>query len=290
MVGRVAIAGGAERQQLPELQAPLVLSLPVAEEISLVRTTVVGGAYFKIPLSAYSELRFKGERRAMTDSLLSYFGYEDRMSGTYWGGVTKNGGSIEYAYDDGFVGASLETNAYRYLGKNVLSNSSYGLKSTLYVHPFKPTMYEDMTVGLSLSYDNYSHNENHFTLGHGGYFSPQNYYIASIPFTYMKRTDDLKFTANIALGYQSYKENEEDYFPTNKQYQSDLNMLKDFGLAPYSRFPSKSESGIGGSAKLNLDYYLLDDLVVGGSLNYNTFGDYNEMYEMLYIKSVLGGH
>ncbi len=22
----------------------------------------------------------------MTDSLLSYFGYEDRMSGTYWGG------------------------------------------------------------------------------------------------------------------------------------------------------------------------------------------------------------
>lgn len=253
-------------------------------------TTVVGGTYFKIPLSAYSELRFKGERRAMTDSLLSYFGYEDRMSGTYWGGVTKNGGSIEYAYDDGFVGASLETNAYRYLGKNVLSNSSYGLKSTLYVHPFKTTMYEDMTVGLSLSYDNYSHNENHFTLGHGGYFSPQNYYIASIPFTYMKRTDDLKFTANIALGYQSYKENEEDYFPTNKQYQSDLNMLKDFGLAPYSRFPSKSESGIGGSAKLNLDYYLLDDLVVGGSLNYNTFGDYNEMYEMLYIKSVLGGH
>ena len=151
-------------------------------------------------------------------------------------------------------------------------------------------MYEDMTVGLSLSYDNYSHNENHFTLGHGGYFSPQNYYIASIPFTYMKRTDDLKFTANIALGYQSYKENEEDYFPTNKQYQYDLNMLKDFCLAPYSRFPSKSESGIGGSAKLNLDYYLLDDLVVGGSLNYNPFGDYNEMYEMLYIKSVLGGH
>ena len=35
---------------------------------------------------------------------------------------------------------------------------------------------------------------------------------------------------------------------------------------------------------------MLDDLVVGGSLNYNTFGDYNEMYEMLYIKSVLGGH
>lgn len=253
-------------------------------------TTVVGGAYFNIPLSAYSELRFKGERRAMTDSLLSYFGYEDRMSGTYWGGVTKNGGSVEYAYDDGFIGTSLEADAYRYLGKNVLSNSSYGLKSALYVHPFKPTMYEDMTVGLSLSYENFSHNENHFSFGHGGYFSPQNYYIASIPFTYMKRTDDLKFTANIALGYQSYKENEEDYFPTNRQYQSDLEMLNRLGLAPYSKFLSKSESGIGGSAKLNLDYYLLDDLVVGGSLNYNTFGDYNEMYEMLYIKSVIGGH
>ncbi len=128
-----------------------------------------------------------------------------------------------------------------------LSNSSYGLKSTLYVHPFKPTMYEDMTVGLSFyPMTTILIMRITLTLGHGGYFeSSEFYYIASIPFTYMKRTDDLKFTANIALGYQSYKENEEDYFPTNKQYQSDWNTLKDFGLAPYQDSLQRAKAVLG---------------------------------------------
>ncbi|MGN0901949.1 MAG: cellulose synthase subunit BcsC-related outer membrane protein, partial [Succinivibrio sp.] len=87
-------------------------------------TTVVAGAFVRQPLTSFSELRVKAERSAMTDSLLSYFGYLDRLSGTYWGGVTKNGGLMEYAFDNGFLGTSLQANVYRYLGKNVRSNTS----------------------------------------------------------------------------------------------------------------------------------------------------------------------
>lgn len=252
-------------------------------------TTVVGGLYYAYPLSSTSQLRFNLERRAMEDSVLSYYGFEDRLSGTYWGGVTKNGGSIEYASDDGYFGTSLKGSYYRYTGENVLDNSSFGADALFYVHPYRPTANEDMTIGFSLSYENFQHNENHFSFGHGGYFSPQSYFRAAVPFSYRKKTDDWTLAIDAALGYQSYKEQEEDYFPTNSTYQSYLNTLKNFGFVSSSRYDSKNERGVGGSATVKFDYNILDDLVVGGAVNYNTFGDYNELYEMIYIKSILGG-
>ena len=158
----------------------------------------------------------------------------------------------------------------------------------MYVHAMKPTLYEDMTIGISLFYQNFKQNQNHFSLGNGGYFSPQNYLIASIPFTYMKRTDNLTFRLSASLGYQTYKQKEQDFYPNHTYFQQSLEELTDLGFASRSKFASKDENGVGGSIKATLDYYVLDDLVVGGSLSYSTFGEYKEMYEMLYIKSILG--
>ncbi len=150
-------------------------------------------------------------------------------------------------------------------------------------------MYQDLTVGIDLNYENFKHNENNFTFGHGGYFSPQKYFVASIPVNYKKRTENLELNANVSLGYQTYHLNEEDYFPTNSAYQSAAEFLAGYGFIKSAKHEAKDESGIGGSAKLALDYYLLDDLMIGGTIGYSTFGEYKEMSEMLYIKSVLGG-
>lgn len=252
-------------------------------------TTLVGGLFYRLPVSQNGELRFSGSRSAVKDSLLSYYGYKDVISGTYWGGVTKNGGKIEYGYDDGFLGGTLGASYYGYRGKNVLSNKSFGLNAGLYVHPFKPTMYQDMTVGIDLNYERFKHNENNFTFGHGGYFSPQRYFVASIPVSYMKKTENLELNSRVSLGYQIYHLDEEDYFPTNSGYQTAAEYLAGYGFIKKAKHDSKDESGIGGSARVALNYYLLDDLMIGGALNYSTFGEYKEMSEMLYIKSVLGG-
>ena len=251
-------------------------------------TNVEGGAFYSFKVGDYSALRLKAERRGMRDSQLSYFGYKDDMSGTYWGAVTKNGGEVTYAYDDGFLGASLSGSAYTYRGHNVQHNSSFGLNATAYVHPIRPTEYEDLTVGLSLSYQDFKHNQNHFSFGHGGYFSPQNYLIASIPVNYRKRTEQYDLTASAELGYQTYTQAQEDYYPTNADFQNTLTGLYQLGLVKEDKYAKKTESGIGGSLKVKLDYYILDDLILGGNIGYSTFGEYKEMSEMLYIKSVLG--
>ena len=251
-------------------------------------TNFEAGAFYNFKVGNYSNLRLKAERRGMRDSQLSYFGYKDDMSGTYWGAVTKNGGEVTYAYDDGFLGASLSGSAYTYRGHNVQHNSSFGLNATAYVHPIRPTEYEDLTVGLSLSYQDFKHNQNHFSFGHGGYFSPQNYLIASIPVNYRKRTEQYYLTASAELGYQTYTQAQEDYYPTNADFQNTLTGLYQLGLVKEDKYAKKTESGIGGSLKVKLDYYILDDLILGGNIGYSTFGEYKEMSEMLYIKSVLG--
>ena len=41
-------------------------------------------------------------------------------------------------------------------------------------------------------------------------------------------------------------------------------------------------------SQTNFTQNVLDDLILGGHIGYSTFGEYKEMSEMLYIKSVLG--
>ncbi len=252
-------------------------------------TTLTGQLFYRFNLNKNNHLGFDLRRSAMKDSTLSYYGYQDMLSGTYWGGVTKNGASVSYSYDDGFFGAHASASYNIYRGKNVLKNHSYGVNAGVYVHPFKPTLYQDVTAGIDFSYENFEHNENNFTFGHGGYFSPQNHFLVTLPVTYRKKTKDLEFNAKVSLGYQSYSLHEEDYYPTNLAYQNALQILSTYGMVKRAKTESKTKSGLGGSARVSLDYYVLDDLVLGGYLNYSTFGEYKEMSEMLYIKSILGG-
>lgn len=251
-------------------------------------TNVEAGIFYRHVIDDFSNVSFDLSRSALKDSLLSYYGYEDKLSGTYFGSVTKNGALISYNYDNGYFGFNTNAQAYAYRGHNVADNKSFGLGATAYVHTIRPTEDEDMTVGVSLTYQDFEHNQNHFSFGHGGYFSPQNYIIASIPFTYRKRAQDYELNFKAEFGYQSYTQQEEDYYPTNSVYQRSLNTLYEYGVVEESRYAKKEESSVGGSLQFSLDYHILDDLVVGGKIGYNTFGEYKEMSELLYIKSILG--
>ncbi|XBS68478.1 cellulose synthase subunit BcsC-related outer membrane protein [Acerihabitans sp. KWT182] len=57
-------------------------STPLGSDI----TRIVGGVRWSPALSAFSRLNLVAERRAVTDSLLSYVGVKDQLTGTTWGG------------------------------------------------------------------------------------------------------------------------------------------------------------------------------------------------------------
>ncbi len=303
--GKVVAAGGAKIDDVPnsstdsqsatgvELNMALkgdsykidIGSTPLGQDLS----TLVGGVQWSPKLTDFLTLILTGERRAMTDSLLSYVGVEDKTSGKRWGRVTKNGGNALLSYDNGDAGFYVGGGAYSYIGENVASNNSVQATAGAYVRPYHLDDRE-LKVGMSLSWMDYSKNLSYFSYGQGGYFSPQNYASVSFPIEFSRKFDDLKVNVGGSVGYQSYSQDKSDYFPNNPSLQAQLQSLADQGYVQNAVYSGDSKNGIGYNLHAGADYKINKDVTVGGQLGYDTFGDYNESTANLYFRYLFGDY
>jgi len=258
---------------------------PLGQDLS----TLVGGVQWSPKLTDYLTLIFKGERRAVTDSLLSYVGMKDAYSGKTWGRVTKNGGSVQLGYDDGDAGFYVNGGGYSYLGENVASNTSMNASAGVYLRPYHDD-FRALQTGLNVSWMDFSKNLSYYTYGQGGYFSPQNYVSVSLPVDFSQKIDNWKLNVGGSVGYQSYSQDSSDYFPTSGEAQDLLKDLYDLGYARDYRYGGSSESGVGYTVRAGVDYNVNKEMTIGGKVGYDTFGNYNESTAGLYFRYMLGGN
>ncbi len=258
-------------------------STPLGQDLS----TLVGGVQWSPKLTDFLTLILTGERRAMTDSLLSYVGVEDKTSGKRWGRVTKNGGNALLSYDNGDAGFYVGGGAYSYIGENVASNNSVQATAGAYVRPFHSDDRE-LKAGMSLSWMDFSKNLSYFSYGQGGYFSPQNYASVSFPIEFTRKFDDLKVNVGGSVGYQSYSQDKSAYFPNDPTYQAQMQSLADQGYVKSAYYSGDSKNGIGYNLHAGADYKINKDVTIGGQLGYDTFGDYNESTANLYFRYMFG--
>ena len=258
---------------------------PLGQDLS----TLVGGVQWSPKLTDYLTLIFKGERRAVTDSLLSYVGMKDAYSGKTWGRVTKNGGSVQLGYDDGDAGFYVNGGGYSYIGENVASNNSINASAGVYLRPYHDD-FRALQTGLNVSWMDFSKNLSYYTYGQGGYFSPQNYVSVSLPVDFSQKIDNWKLNVGGSVGYQSYSQDSSDYFPTSGEAQDLLKDLYDLGYARDYRYGGSSESGVGYTVRAGVDYNVNKDMTIGGKVGYDTFGNYNESTAGLYFRYMLGGN
>jgi len=258
-------------------------STPLGQDLS----TLVGGIQWSPKITDYLTLILTGERRPVTDSLLSYVGATDKLSGESWGRVTKNGGNALLSYDDGDAGFYAGVGAYSYLGENVTSNNSVVANAGAYIRPYH---YEDreLKTGISMSWMDFSKNLSYFSYGQGGYFSPQDYVSVSFPVEFTQKYDDLSVRFGGSAGYQSYSQDRSAYFPNNPQWQSQLETAVTNGYATEAYYSGGSKNGIGYNLHAGADYKVNKDVTIGGQLGYDTFGDYNESTAQLYFRYMLG--
>lgn len=301
--GRVVAAGGATLNDVPNattdsqtasgVELNLALkgdsykvdlgSTPLGQDLS----TLVGGVQWSPKLTDFLTLILTGERRAITDSLLSYVGAEDKTSGKRWGRVTKNGGNALLSYDNGDAGFYAGAGAYSYLGENVASNNNLQATAGAYVRPYHADDRE-LKVGMSLSWMDFSKNLSYFSYGQGGYFSPQNYASVSFPVDFSRQYDDLKVRLGGSVGYQSYSQDKSAYFPDDASLQSQLEGLAADGSVKSAYYSGSSKNGVGYNLHAGADYKLNKEVTIGGQLGYDTFGDYNESSAQLYVRYLFG--
>lgn len=246
-------------------------------------TRLVGGVEWRPRLTANSALTLKAERRAVNDSLLSSVGVKDKRSGVSWGGVTRNGLSAQYAWDNSVIGFYTGLGFDTIGGSNVPLNHALTAQAGSYLRPWRSDDSE-LKVGVNIHYMDYAHNLSYHTLGHGGYFSPQNFMSLSLPVTWRGRFDHWDLQLNSALGYQSYRQASSDYFPGYRPLQDRLNRYASGNEEIDTRYKSAARHGVGYTFGVTARYYLSESLALGAELAYDTFGRFNEGKALLYFK------
>jgi hypothetical protein len=247
-----------------------------------------GGVSWTPAIGGNARAKLKVERRPVTDSVTSYAATVDPVTGKEWGQVMRSTAGGGLSYDNQATGLYADLSASRYDGRHVGDNSSWEMNIGGYIRPYR-TRTAEFQVGANLNHQAYDNNQNLFTLGHGGYFSPQQFTSVSLPIKMVLTHASWNFELRAAPGYQTYREDATDVFPLDPDLQGTLESLASIDRTIKSRFPARSESGFGMAGSASAEYQMSWATTVGGALSFDTFGDYDEAKARLYLKQLIGG-
>lgn len=238
-------------------------------------STAIGGISVDRPVSDSSDIRYSASisRRPVTDSVTSFAGTTDKRSGQSWGGVTANGGRGQLSYDDNEVGAYGYASWHQLIGNHVESNNRSELGSGVYWYLQNATD-SKLTAGLSLTGMSYANNQDYFTYGHGGYFSPQTFFALGIPVTWAQRSGRLSYQIKTSVGVQHFEEDSADYFPTDKAQQASSGL----------RYSGQNKTGIGYSLAAAAQYKVASNFLLGASLGLDNASDYRQLSGALSLR------
>jgi Tfp pilus assembly protein PilF len=246
-------------------------------------TNVVGGVEVAPTIGQDLVLRVTGERRAVTDSLVAYAGAYDPITQLTWGGVMRSRVHAQLEFSPGQANF-YAGGGYDWLdGRNVLSNTEVELGAGG-SYPVYKTPADEVRVGLNLVYFGYSNNQDHFTLGYGGYFSPQNYVAAVVPVTWTANRGPLTYTLGGSLGLQSFNADGGPIFPRQPVAQFLVEDYAAFDSSVQASYASQNVSGIVGGLNGSFEYHLTPTLLVGGTAAYQKSADWNEADVMAFAR------
>lgn len=264
------------------------------------RTHVQGGFNWRPRLGAHGALRLFGERRPVTDSVLSYAGAEyvepaieatddtpaREEVRTQWGGVMKAGGGLGASWERDGTGFYGDASYHLYEGRLVADNAAVQMNLGAYQRLYQGEGLK-LQAGLKLNYQAFDENLSHFALGHGGYFSPQSFVSLALPVSLSWEEGDWSLLAELAPGYQTYKLDEAEVYPINPAAQAELVGRKATNSDARAYFESESHSGFAFSGSVEL-WRRLGGTQVGGEARMNTFGNYDEYRMTLRLKQAFG--
>ncbi len=244
----------------------------------------LGGTPFNGPLAArltgrggiqyrHSSGYVQGEvySQSIRESVLSYVGLDDPyVSGQSWGRVQETGGSVQVFQGLREDIAAFAKASYGVItGTNVEQNTHLALVGSI-SKLFKPEGFEYVTIGPAVSYEQFENNQNHFTYGNGGYFSPQ-YIIQGIIEAQALTTEGLSWLArgSIGAGGQQNEQDASPYFPLDPDGRDFESQSSTTGI-----FLINAEGGV----------LLTPEFMVGTKLSYAVTADYNEGMATIYVR------
>ncbi len=213
-----------------------------------------------------------GDRDSVKDTQLSYAGLRDPgsvtnvFSGNIWGGVISTLGGARLEVGNEKSGLYISGDGGTVTGFHVLDNKKYEGLMGAYFRVARWPGYGALNVGGNLYAMHYDHNERGMTYGLGGYFSPNVYFLASVPITYNGYyKSDFHYTINGAVGVQTFQEDAQAYFPLDRPLQTGFNN---------AQYSLNSNTGLNYALDSEGSYRIVDHWYVGAFVSANNTNNY----------------
>ncbi|WON77084.1 cellulose synthase complex outer membrane protein BcsC [Serratia sp. UGAL515B_01] len=221
-------------------------------------------------------------RRPVSSSLLAFGGTRDPNTGVTWGGVRASGISLSASYDRGEAnGVWANLSAHQLTGQNVEDN----LRQRLMAGYYYKMINEDnrrATVGLSTMFWHYQKDLSGYSLGQGGYYSPQQYVSLAIPLNYRQRTDNWSWEVGGSVSISHTKTNDEKRYPIPS-------MVPDLLPDKYAIESGSSSSSVGYTLRALAERRLSTHWTMGASIDIQQAKNYTPSHMLLYLRYSLGG-
>ncbi|PVZ82168.1 cellulose biosynthesis protein BcsC [Serratia sp. S1B] len=221
-------------------------------------------------------------RRPMASSLLAFGGTRDPNTGTTWGGVRATGVYLSGSYDrGGDHGVWADLSAHQLTGQNVENNQRERLMAGYYYKVIN----EDnrrFSVGLSSTLLHYQKDLSGYSLGQGGYYSPQESMSLSVPINYRQRTENWSWELGGSVSLSHTKTNDQLRYPLQ-------------GLIP-DLLPDKSaiesgstSSGVGYTLRAIIERRLSSHWTAGAGVDIQQAKDYTPSHMLIYLRYSFDG-
>ncbi len=218
---------------------------------------------------------FNFSRDSVKDTQLSYSGLRDPAGtslgsqGQIWGGVIANQGNVQYTHGDAESGFYFGVGGQYLSGYHVETNIRIDGSGGAYWRLKTVPEFGNLSIGANFFGMHYSHNENAFTLGMGGYFSPQAYVLANVPISWAGHYQT-RWHYNVvgSLGVQGFQENLTPLFPLAAQSSFEIGLNNPM-------LPAKTSVGPNYDLRGQMAYQIGPHWFAGAYFAANNSRDYN---------------
>jgi tetratricopeptide (TPR) repeat protein len=222
-------------------------------------------------------ITFTASRDSVKDTQLSYAGLRDPSGdtlgseGQIWGGVVANEGHVQYTHGDAQSGFYLGAGGQYLTGYSVVNNQRIDGNGGAYWRVLSLPEYGNLTIGANFFGMHYKNNEDAFTHGMGGYFSPQAYFLGNAPISWTGHYGG-RWHYNLmgSLGIQGFNEAKTLLWPLAVDSAEEI-------ANNNAALPAKTSVGANYDLRTNLAYQIGPHWFVGGFVNANNSRNYSSV-------------
>ncbi len=234
---------------------------------------VVGALRFRVDTEEWP-FSFGLERLPVTDSLLSLAGAADPVTGREWGGVIRNRAYVEGSFGGEDLNIYGNVSSALISGQRVEDNSHWEAGVGFWRRAASGQGWQ-ARLGGNLTAMGFADNLSHFTIGHGGYFSPSRFISVGPAFDLRGRRDSASFRIEGGVSWQKLREQASDYFPDDPVLQA---------ASGDPRYAGSSREGIGVRLSATVEWRVSNRAVAGVRLEGVRGEDFDEVRLQVYTR------